>query len=326
MEPQMKFHGFGLATALLLAALSGVAPAAAPKLVVRVGYQPSSFVHILAKEKGWFEEEFSKDGIVIKHDLFPVGPPIVESFASGRSDIGYMADQPPVQGRSNNIDLKAIALTGSSEKSSGIVVSSKSSIRSLKDLKGKKIATAVGSILHQLLLIYLKSEGLKLSDVQLVNLVPADLNNALQSGHVDAVVNSDPYNAVAIKAGYGRLLVDATGYKDIVSLIIARNEFVKANPQVTARYLKVYQKAETWLYAHPEEALKILQKPTGFKPELLRPLLLNVKRGMGFRRDAVASVDATSKFLLENRIIRRPVDVKELFDDRYLRLAGIPTP
>lgn len=300
--------------------------AAPPKLVVRVGYQPSSYVHHIAMDKKWFEEEFAKDGIEIKHDLFPVGPPIVESFASGRTDIGYMADQPPIQGRANRIDLKAIALTGSSDKTSGLLVSTKSNIRSIKDLRGKKVATAVGSILHQLLLIYLKSAGMTFSDIQLVNLVPADLNLALQSGHVDAVVNSDPYNAAAVQGGYGRWLVDATGYKDIVSLIIARNEFAKANPKVVARYLKVYDRADKWLAENPEEGLTLLASRTGYKIEQLRPIVTKTKRGMGFRPDAIKSVAQTATFLHENRIIRRPVDVKDLFDPTYLRLAGIPTP
>jgi sulfonate transport system substrate-binding protein len=311
-------------TSLFLAA--AVVGAAEPKLVIRVGYQPSSYVHLIAKDKKWFEEEFSKDGIEVKHDLFPVGPPIVESFASGRTDIGYMADQPPIQGRANNIDLKAIALTGSSEKTTGIIVSTKSNIKSIKDLKGKKVATAVGSILHQLLLIYLKSEGMTFSDIQLVNLVPADLNNALQSGHVDAVVNSDPYNSAAVDAGYGRWLVDATGYKDIVSLIIARNEFAKTHPDVVARYLKVYARADKWLLDHPDEGLALLTKLTGYKSEQLRPLLTKTKHGLGFRPDAVASVAQTANFLFENRIARKQVDVKDLFDPTYLKLAGIPTP
>jgi len=302
------------------------APAAEPKLTIRVGYQPSSFIHIIAMKKGWFEEEFAKDGIAVRHDLFPVGPPIVESFASGRTDIGYMADQPPIQGRANQIDLKAIALTGSSEKIEGIVVARNSGIHSIKDLRGKKVATSVGSILHQLLLIYLKSEGMTFSDIQLVNLVPADLNSALQSGNVDAVVNGEPYNTAAVQAGYGRLLVDATGYKDVVSLVIARDAFAKAHPDVVARYLKVYARADQWAADHQEEALAILQKATGYKPALLRPLFTEVKRGMGFSPEAVKSVAQTSAFLYDNHIIRRPVDVKDLFDPTYLRLAGIPTP
>lgn len=314
------------ATALALLAISGSAAAQGRKLVVRVGYQPSSYVHLVAKDKKWFEEEFARDGIEIRHDLFPVGPPIIESFASGRTDIGYMADQPPIQGRANRIDLKAVALTGSSEKTSGIVVSSRSNIRSIKDLRGRKIATAVGSILHQLLLIYLKSEGMTFSDIQLVNLVPADLNTALQSGHVDAVVNSDPYNSAAIQAGYGRLLVDATGYKDIVSLIIARNEFAKANPGVVARYLKVYARADKWLQDNPKEGLALLSRLSGYKPDQLEPILTKTKRGLGFRPEAVRSVAQTAEFLYDNRIIRRRVDAKDLFDPTYLRLAGIPTP
>lgn len=310
----------------LLFAAALAAHAGAPKLVIRVGYQPSSFVHIIAMRKGWFEEEFSKDGIAVRNDFFPVGPPIVESFASGRTDIGYMADQPPIQGRANRIDLKAVALTSSSEKTSGIVVAKNSDIRSLKDLRGKKIATSAGSVLHQLLLLYLKSEGMTFSDIKLVNMVPADLNNALQSGNVDAVVNSDPYNTVAVQAGYGRLLADATGFKDIVSLIVARDEFARAHPDVVARYLKVYARTDKWAAEHQEEALAILQKATGYKPDLLRPLFTRVTRGMGLRPSAVRSVAETSRFLYDNRIIRRQVDVKDLFDPTYLRLAGIPTP
>jgi sulfonate transport system substrate-binding protein len=127
-----------LAISAITAWLSMSAPAAEPKLTIRVGYQPSSFIHIIAMKKGWFEEEFAKDGIAVRHDLFPVGPPIVESFASGRTDIGYMADQPPIQGRANQIDLKAIALTGSSEKIEGIVVARNSGIHSIKDLRGRR--------------------------------------------------------------------------------------------------------------------------------------------------------------------------------------------
>jgi sulfonate transport system substrate-binding protein len=303
-----------------------VAAAAAPKLVVRIGYQPTTLVHIVAKEKGWFEEEFAKDGIQVKHDIFPVGPAVVESFASGRTDFGYMADQPAIQGRSNNIDIKAIAVTSITDKSIGLLVSKNSKIRTIKDLRGKKVATAVGSIMHQLLLLYLKSENMTLADIRLVNLVPADLNNALQTGNVDAIVNSDPFNSAAVLDGYARMVKDATGYKNVLNLIIARNAFVKANPQVAARVIKVYARTDEWVATHLDEALTVLVKATGFRREVLRPLLTRFQRGQAFGPVAVKTATETASFLYASHVIRRQVDTKDFLDPTYLRLAGIPTP
>ena len=78
-------------------------------ITIRFGHQPGHAQILIAKELGYLEDEFSKDGIKVETKQFAAGPPIIEAFAAGELDFGMTGDQPAIQGRANNIDLKAIA-------------------------------------------------------------------------------------------------------------------------------------------------------------------------------------------------------------------------
>lgn len=319
-SPRPPLYAFLLT---LLLGLMGTSSAQSAPLVVRVGYQPTSFPYVLAMEKGWLEEAFAKDNIVIKSEKFPVGPPIIEAFASKRLDFGFVADQPAIQARANHIDLKAIAGGSMGEHGYGLVALNGTGVHSVRDLKGKKVAVAVGSVLHQLLLIYLKSAGLTIGDVQLVNLTPADQLTSLLSGSVDAAVTNEPWISALSQSGKGYLVTDSKGYKKIFSLVIAGPEILQRNPAVATRLLQVLDRADKWSQAHPDDALAIVGKATGFKPEPLKALFVNLDHDFRLTPEAVKSISESAAFLYENRVIRNPVDVsRDLLDARYLKQAG----
>jgi len=308
----------GVALLGILASVSVASP-----LVVRYGYQPGQVQIEIAREQGWMEQEFAKDGITFTYETFVAGPPLIEAFAGGRLDFGQVGDQPAIQARANHVDAKAIGLYVSSEKAYALLVRKGSGIASLKDLKGRKVGVTIGSVGHQLLYLFLKSQGLEPSDVQQVNLLPGDILSSLSAGHIDAAVTWEPFLTQAVLNGSSTILQDATGFKKVACPIIARADFLKAHPDVAVRLLKIFDRANRWAKANPDKAVALVAKSVGFKPEALRPAFDKNDLDLRITPEARKSIQETEIFLRENGVIRNDVAVADLIDTRYLVAAGL---
>lgn len=108
-----------------------------------------------------------------------------------------------------------------------------------------------------------------------------------------------------------------------VDVIITTNSFLKAHPDVTARLLKVLEKTSKWEDGNKDETLDIVSKDTGINKNILEPGFNKVSRELNLSKDDIASVDATTKFLKDNGVIRKEVNVNDLIDTSYLKKAGI---
>jgi sulfonate transport system substrate-binding protein len=309
-------------TAAALALLAVTATRSAP-LVVRYGYQPGQVQIVVARDLGWIDQEFAKDGIVFTYETFVAGPPLIEAFAGGRLDFGQVGDQPALQARANHVDAKAIGLYVSSEKAYALLVRNGSGIKSLKDLKGRKVGVTIGSVGHQLLYLFLKSQGYKPADIQQVNLLPGDIISSLSAGHIDAAVTWEPFLTQAVLNGSSTILQDATGFKKVVCPIIARADFLKAHPDIPVRLLKIFDRANRWAKANPDKAVALVAKSVGFKPEAIRPAFEKNDLDLRITPQARRSMEESAAFLRENGVIRANVDVADLIDTRYLVAAGL---
>jgi sulfonate transport system substrate-binding protein len=148
---------------------------------IHIAYQNSSTIILLAKAKGLYEEEFAKDGIEVKYDLYLAGPPMIEAFAGGRADFANTGDMPPVSARSGGVDIKVISRAGYTPGGNALLIRPDSPYQSVADLKGKKIAVPIGSSAHHYLILLLKQNGLTASDVSIVNLPATDHQAALET-------------------------------------------------------------------------------------------------------------------------------------------------
>lgn len=292
-------------------------------ITIRFAYQPSHSQLIIAEELGFFKEEFEKDNITVEAKQFASGPPIIEAFAAGELDFGMVGDQPAIQGKSNSIDIKIIGSYGASEKGNALLATKESGIRDLKDLKGKKVGFTIGSVGHQLLLIYLKAAGLSKDDVEMVNLSPGDIYTSLQSKHVDAAVTWEPYISLAEASEDINVITDGTGYKYNVNVIIANNDFLKKHPKVATRVLKVLNRAVEWSDAHPEETLDFIEKRASISKEAMRGSFNKFEKDLGLNDKRIESIKQTANYLKENNIIRSEVNADDLIDTSYLKAAGI---
>ncbi|HWR30442.1 MAG TPA: aliphatic sulfonate ABC transporter substrate-binding protein [Negativicutes bacterium] len=299
------------------------AQAAKASREIRIAYQTDSTVIKLAKAKGWYDEEFAKDGTTVKYASFLSGPPIIEGLSGDKQDIGIVGDMPPVTAKAAGVDLKVIARSGVVPFTNAVVIPPDSPIKSVADLKGKKVGLQLGSASHHLLVLLLQKEGIKVSDVNVVNLATSDQQAALESRNIDAVVTWEPWVAILENAKAGKVLVDQRDIKRHISVYILRNEFGVKNPDLVERFLRVNQKAIEYIKQHPDEVLEILSKES----KLSVPILAKAFKATDWdQRILDADIEGFQKvkeFLQAQKVLKKDFDVKDLIDRSYLQKAGI---
>jgi sulfonate transport system substrate-binding protein len=210
---------------------------------VRIALQPIPHFAPLyvAKEKGWLQEKFLRQGAIVKWSSFLAGPPMNESFAFGEQDIGLMGDAPAIIGKAAGIDTRIIGRTSSGPTALAVVVGKRSPIMSPKDLRGKKVATVKGSYAHHLLTIVLRNAGMTTDDIRFLDMSQDDIATALEKGDIDAAAVWEPLITRLSGQGTARVLVDGTGLKKGILVIVATKAFVDRNPVLVRKFLEVYE-------------------------------------------------------------------------------------
>ncbi|TDV06808.1 aliphatic sulfonate ABC transporter substrate-binding protein [Paraburkholderia caballeronis] len=223
---------------------------------IRVDYAYYSPESLVIKRYGWLEDEFKPDNTQIKWVLSLGSNRALEYLNSGAVDFGSTAGLAAVLGKANGNPIRAVYVFSRPEWTA-LVVRKDSAIKSLADLKGKKIAATRGTDPYLFTLRALHTVGLTRDDVEIVNLQHPDGRTALANGQVDAWAGLDPHMAAAQVDDGARLLyrnVDFNTY----GFLDAREAFIQQYPQAVARVLKVYEKARVWIVAHPDDAAKIV--------------------------------------------------------------------
>jgi sulfonate transport system substrate-binding protein len=227
-----------LAAALSTGTGLGLLPAAvradeAP--VLRIGFQKAASLFVLQKAQGTLERRLAALGAGVKWVEFPAGPQLLEGLNVGAVDVGYVGEAPPIFGQAAGARFVYFGYDPAAPRAEAILVTKDSPIRSVADLKGKKVALNKGSNVHYLLVKQLEKNGLKLSDIQPVYLAPADGRAAFESKNVDAWVIWDPFQAAAEKATGARVLAD--GAPDVVN----NYQFYQGERGFVTKHLKVIE-------------------------------------------------------------------------------------
>jgi NitT/TauT family transport system substrate-binding protein len=190
--------------AMLLAATATImlsAPATAEDLV-RLGNL--KFAHYGAVS--YMKEICPKYGVRLEERMFPKGPDIMPAIVAGEIDIAALASDGAISGRANGVPIYTVA--GFAKGGARVVAGVDTGIKSLKDLKGKKVGVTRGGAQELLLLAELDKAGLTWSDkpgkdVQILYLAFADLNQALAAKQIDAMCQSEPQSSQAINKKFG---------------------------------------------------------------------------------------------------------------------------
>lgn len=238
------------------AALAALPARAAPLSELRLDYAHYSPTSLVLRHFGWLEEEFKADGTRIKW-VFSAGSNRALEYLNANSiDIGSSAGLAALLAKANGNPIRTPYLFSRPEWTA-LVVLKNSPIRSLADLKGKKISATKGTDPYLFLLRALQTVGLKRSDIEHVSLQHADGRAALEQGRVDAWAGLDPHMAAAELDGGARLLYRNVGF-NTYGFLNVREEFLATRANETARVIRAYERARAWTRANPSEAAKIL--------------------------------------------------------------------
>lgn len=254
-----------LAAALVLATTAG-ALAQAKKEPLKIAYSdwPGWTAYEIGIQKGWFKEA----GVEVKFEWMDYLPSM-DAFAAGKVDAVAMTNGDALVTGANGAKSKFILLNDYSNGNDMIIA--KPGIKTLKDLKGKKIGLEVTLVEHLLLLKGLEKFGIKASDVTLVNTPTNETPQTLASGQVDAIGAWYPVSGQALKAVPGSTAVWTS--KDVPGLIY---DTLAVNPASLAarkddwtKVVKVWYRISDYV-RDPKtqaDAVAIMAKKVGVKPE-----------------------------------------------------------
>ncbi|MBC7995571.1 MAG: sulfonate ABC transporter substrate-binding protein [Rhizobacter sp.] len=251
------------ATGLIVSAVAfiGSASAQSPH-VLRIGYQKYGTLTLL-KARGDLEKRLAPQRIEVKWTEFPAGPVLLEGLNVGSIDFGTVGEAPPIFAQAAGADLVYVANQPPAPTAEAIIVPKGSTLKSVAELKGKRVALNKGSNVHYLLVKALEKAGLKYSDVQVVFLPPADARAAFERGAVDAWVIWDPFLAAAEKQLSARVLADGTGLVSNHQFYLASRAYADKNPQVIKAIVEELGKLDAWADKNSGEVAKFLAPQIG---------------------------------------------------------------
>ncbi|CAI0705007.1 sulfonate ABC transporter substrate-binding protein [Serratia ficaria] len=260
----MKIFTAPLFAALLLGALSLSAAAQEKPQQITIGYQKAN-IFALLKYRGTLEKALAPQGIKVRWIEFPAGPQMLEGLNVGSIDLAATGDAPPAFAQAAKADLVYLAHSPPSPKTEAIVVPQDSPIKTVADLKGKRVALNKGSDVNYLLVSALDQAGLSYKDITPVYLPPSDARAAFQRGSVDAWAIWDPFYAEVQTHANARLLKDAEGLVPHYTFYLASRHFADTYPDSAKQVIQQLSELSDWANAHQEEAAKILAQSTGLE-------------------------------------------------------------
>lgn len=300
-----------MAAALLWA--TGSSAHAQQSTQLRIGYQKSASLFVLQRAQGSLEQKLQPLGVQVKWVEFPAGPQLLEGLNVGAIDVGFVGEAAPIFAQAAGAQFVYIGYDPAAPHAEAILVPKDSPIRSVADLKGKKVALNKGSNVHYLLLRQLEKHGLSLKDIQPVYLAPADGRAAFESGSVDAWAIWDPFQASAEKAAQARVLADgADGVANNYQYYLGARDYVQRNPKVIEVLFADAVERGSWLKNNISQAAQLIAPQQGLPVDVVELALqryqFNVKP---ITPEIAADQQKITDSFYTLRLIPKPIQVQD---------------
>jgi sulfonate transport system substrate-binding protein len=279
---------------------------------IRIGTQKGGFFPAI-RQRHSVEDAFRPLGIEIRWIDFQFGPPLLEAINAGSVDFGFVGDAPPIFAQAGGARIRYVAAVKSDGNTQAIIVPQDSPIRTLADLKGKRIAFGKGSSAHNLLVAALEKAGLAWSDITPAPLAPADATAAFVKGSVDAWSIWDPYLALAELKQNARVIAFDKDVHQPNAFYIAGSDFVEKYPALLARLNAVFASEGRWADTHHEEVAQAQAEATGVDIEAIRRFVDRSNyRVVPVDDEVIKSQQAVADRFARVGLIPKPVNVREI--------------
>ena len=308
----------------LLAGGAGVRMAAAADVTIRQGYQTNIWgmpTYYLMKS-GYLE----KHGLKMQDFAVPSGNLTMQQMVARQVDLGTYAGPSFLIGHDKG-GLVAIAQIETVGKTAAIVARKDLGIKKLEELKGKKIANQTGSSIGNIFVDQVgPANGLKKGEFQEVRM---DVNNmiaAMAAKTVDAMVNVEPYNAIAEADGIGNILLDVASVDKVPVFMAATPDFVEKNPDAVVAYLKAWLDAKKDFKGNPKKVADVIHSfftSKGYKMDekTFNTAMGRVEVDPGFPHDLVPYLTHHAEVLIKEKKISKMPDWKTALRTEFMDKA-----
>lgn len=286
---------------------------------IRIGYQKFNTLNIL-KGTGKLERALAPSGVQVEWKEFAGGSQVAEALSLGAIDVGHAADAIGVFQQASGKGLHYLAAESPYPGGLGLLVAKNSTIQSVRDLKGKKIAIGRGYNIQYALIRALEANGLSWSDIEPVYLLTAsDHIAAFQSGRVDAVGLWDPFLASAQLGTDSRLLFDGAGLTTNRTYHFSLPSTAVTHQASLRTLFAELRTTNEWANANPKAVVDLLSPQLGVDPKILALATQRRQYGLVALSPEIAAdqqrlADAFAKL----KLIPAPIQVKDLFSGLQL--------
>lgn len=294
---------------------------------IKIGFSPlpTYYFWYLVEGKGFFK----KHHVNVKLVYFPVYSDAASALNAGKIDGNSQVLLDSISPLSKGVPLKSVFGIDYSVGGDGIVA--KPGIKSVKDLKGKNVATEIGTVEHFFLITALKDAGLSEKDVHLSNMSIEDAGNAFIAKKLDAAALWEPFLSKAQSKGKGTKIVSSTKYPGMIAdLFVMNSKVMKERPTDVKNIVAAWFDAVEFYKKHPKESLKYIADKAGISVDELKLGLDGFKllsksdnKEIYQKGDSFQSLYYTSeqngKFLKEIGFVKKIPDLNEFLDNRYTK-------
>jgi len=310
--------------AAALAAGVGVRSAAAADVTIRQGYQTNIWgmpTYYLMKS-GYLE----KRGLKTEDFAVPSGNLTMQQMVARQVDLGTYAGPSFLLGHDKG-GLIAIAQIETVGATGAMVVRKYLGITKLADLKGKKIANQTGSSIGNIFVDQVgPANGLKKGDFQEVRMDVNNMMAALSAKTVDAMINVEPYNAIAEAENIGTIIMDLSKYDKVPVFMAATPDFVEKNPDAIVAYLKAWLDVKRDVKDNPKKVSDVIYSffsSKGYKmdPKTFATAMSRVEVDPGFPTDLVPYLTKHAEALIQEKKISAMPDWKKALRTDFMDKA-----
>ncbi|WP_053160692.1 ABC transporter substrate-binding protein [Pseudomonas sp. P1.8] len=291
---------------------------AVPDLSAGTQHSGGGVVDVL-RDQQIFEKAFAEQGIKIQWSFFKgAGPVINEAFANDQVDLAYLGDLAAIIGKSNGLDTRLLSATARDVKHYlGVVPGS--GIKTLQDLKGKRVAIFRGTASQLSFDAALASQGLSERDVKVINLDFNAAVAALAAKQIDASWSGSGLTALQAK-GLAELPLntkDLGGAGSVQAVLVGTGAFVDAHPQVVAKLLKAQQQAVEWLTqdGNKDAYIQLVSGLASYPPIILSQDLKDQKLSEVFQSTLdpvfLGKLQDAVDLASQQKLIRKPFKVSD---------------
>jgi NitT/TauT family transport system substrate-binding protein len=241
---------------------------------IKIAYSPwpGWFFWDLVEQKGFFE----KHGVNVELVWFPVYSDSLAALSTGQVDANSQTLSDTIAPLSKGISLKAVLVNDNSDGGDAIVT--KPDVMSVADLKGKTVATELGTVDHFLLLTALEQNGMTEKDINYVNMTVNDAGPAFITGKVEAAVLWEPFQTTAVKEGKGKVLFSSKDTPGLIpDLLVFKEETVNERADDVQKIIDAWFDALAWYEQNPDEAIEIMAKKAEISAEEFKLSLESIK-------------------------------------------------